>query len=157
MPITKPLVEPSSSFITTFVFDVAAPKERVWRALCDEVDAWWPRAMRSGPEGSRMRFEPSVGGRLREEWGNGAGVLWYTVVLLEPLKALELAGFMTASFGGPAISCVRVALEESSKGTKVTFVDGVQGRVAGDMQKKAHEGWQLVFHDGLKRHCEKKG
>ena len=155
MPTDRSNPEPSTSFSIRFTFEASVSRERAWRALCEEIDAWWPRDMRSGAADSRMRFESTIGGRLREEWGNG-GILWYTLVGIVPSVSLDLCGWITPQFGGPAFSCLRVELAGQGQTTKVTVIDGVQGRLGADMPEKVLEGWRLVFETAFKTYCETK-
>jgi uncharacterized protein YndB with AHSA1/START domain len=60
---------------------LAAPPEKVFAALTTEIDAWWPFRFRPN---ARVVFEPRVGGRMYEDWGDGQGALYGTCVHYEP-------------------------------------------------------------------------
>jgi len=52
---------------------IDAPREKVFDVVTEQVGEWFtPRFL----EGSRVVSEPWVGGRLYEDVGNGAGILW---------------------------------------------------------------------------------
>ena len=56
-----------------------APRERVWGALTDEINAWWlPDFHVVGPE-SVVTLDARAGGGLVEALPDGGSLLWYTV------------------------------------------------------------------------------
>jgi hypothetical protein len=61
--------------------EIAAPQERVFKAITTELDAWFPHRFK--PTG-KMVFEPFAGGRCYEDWGNGAGAHHVFIVWWEP-------------------------------------------------------------------------
>ena len=60
---------------------VEASPERVFEALTRDLDDWWPFRFR--PNG-KMVMECKIGGRLYEDWGDGAGAHHGMVVWWEP-------------------------------------------------------------------------
>ena len=68
-----------------------ASAERVFRALTEEVRAWFPHTY----GGDRVRaviIEPQVGGRHYEDWGDGLGHLYGHVTFYDPPRRLGLRG-----------------------------------------------------------------
>lgn len=61
--------------------ELAAPQEKVFRAICEEMNDWWPHRFK---EGGIVRVEPRIGGLIWEDWGNGNGAQYGTIVWLEP-------------------------------------------------------------------------
>ncbi|MEO2010992.1 MAG: hypothetical protein ABGX22_20120, partial [Pirellulaceae bacterium] len=58
---------------------IEASRQRVWRALNDQLSSWWlPVFHMLGPD-SIVTLEPWAGGRLYEKCGNDE-LLWYTVL-----------------------------------------------------------------------------
>lgn len=57
------------------------PPEVVFEALTTGLDKWWPHRSR---DGARIVYEPRVGGRLYEDWGNGAGLSYGEVIQYDP-------------------------------------------------------------------------
>ncbi len=68
---------------------IGAPRERVWRALVEETGQWWPSDFYVGQSPRGFILEARPGGRVYEDWGNEAGALWYTVLVVEPPAVLE--------------------------------------------------------------------
>lgn len=73
--------------------DIAAPRERVWQAFVFEQADWYP--YNYGGERTRsIVFEPFVGGRSYEDWGDDAGQLYGFVWHWDPPARLCLRGFL---------------------------------------------------------------
>jgi DNA-binding transcriptional ArsR family regulator len=66
--------------------------ERAFDALTVKIDDWWPH--RSRPEASVVT-EPGVGGRMYEDWGDGAGMLYGQWLIYEPPHQTVLVGTTT--------------------------------------------------------------
>lgn len=47
-----------------FEIDIDAPRERVWRALTDQLSSWWLKDFHVLGEDSIVTLEPTPGGRL---------------------------------------------------------------------------------------------
>jgi DNA-binding transcriptional ArsR family regulator len=130
--------------------EIAASRERVWRALVDETTRWWPRDFYTGAA-KGFHIEPKIGGRVYEDWGGGAGVLWYQVFAIHPGVSLDLHGAMGVPYG-PAITLLHLELAVTAEGTMLKVSDSTIG-VAGDRRART-EGWQRVFGEGLKAYVE---
>lgn len=154
MTYTPPLVLTAATTTIGLAFDVGAKRERVWRAITAETAAWWPKDMLVGGAESKLSFDARLGGRLSEEWGQGAGLTWYTVIAIEPLSTIDLAGHVTPRFGGPAISQLHIALSDRDGGTRISITDGVLGPARQDTQKRITEGWSLVFGNALSKYLD---
>lgn len=135
---------------------IEAPPERVWRALVEETGRWWPRDFYAGP-GESFVLEPRLGGRMYEDWGNGAGATWYTVTEIQPAKSLGLSGTMPAAFGGPALSLLRLVLRPEGPNGKATVLELTDSefRLATESARASlDEGWRLLFEQAFKRYVE---
>lgn len=139
-----------------FEITIAATPERVWRAFVAETSRWWLKDFYAGGEAARgFIVEPRLGGRLYEDWGDGAGVLWYTVIGLLPPQSLELAGHLTPAFGGPAKTYLKLTFEPISEGrTRLRVEDSILGRVSPASLEQSKSGWELLFGEGLKNFVE---
>ena len=136
---------------------IDAPRERVWRGLVDEIGLWWRRDFFVGKSVREFILEPRPGGRVYEDWGDGRGMLWYTVISIDQPAALQLAGHLLpgacgGSFGTTLLS---IELEEGRGGsTLLKLSDSVVGRLGPELTGNLTEGWQLLIRDALKPHVE---
>jgi uncharacterized protein YndB with AHSA1/START domain len=135
-------------------FPIAAPPERVWNALVRETGRWWPRGFYSDARATNMVFEPRLGGRLYEDWGEGRGRTWFTIETFDPPRVLEMAGHLYPAYGGPSVTLVRLEFVEEGKGTRLKLMDAVCGRVEEGTKKSLEEGWKALFGAGLKSFVE---
>lgn len=130
---------------------VAVSVQRLWEALFNSPEIWWPADHKAGPAGSTMTFEPKVGGHLKEATADGAGLIWYSVVALDPLRSVDLAGHLATRYGGPATSLLHIEVAPGpSDGTSILkLTDSVYGRVGPNMKASLTSGWQAIVGEGL--------
>ena len=130
--------------------DIDAPPPKVWTALTTHTTQWWPKSFYTGPARA-FHLEPRIGGRLYEDWGGGAGVIWYQVFAINPGVTIDLQGNLAVPFG-PGISLLHLALAAHGTGTRLTVSDSTIG-AGGDGTAK-ESGWREVFAEGLKPFVE---
>ncbi|QDU76123.1 hypothetical protein Pan97_31680 [Bremerella volcania] len=99
----------------------------------------------------RFVIEPVLGGRAFEDFGDGEGLVWYTVIGVDAGRELVLAGHLLPPFGGPATTALRVTLSAQADGTLVKIRDDRFGILGGDSPV---EGWRIVFDGGLRHYLE---
>jgi DNA-binding transcriptional ArsR family regulator/uncharacterized protein YndB with AHSA1/START domain len=134
---------------------IAAPPGRVWQALVEQTTQWWRRDFYVGKAARAFVIEPRPGGRMYEDWGDGAGMVWMNVIEVDPPRVLQLAGHLTAAFGGPANTHLRLTLESRGKGgTLLRLSEHAFGRVDDKMKAELHQGWTLLLAKGLKPFIE---
>ena len=130
---------------------VKKPRTTVWTSLFEQTTAWWPSDYYATTHPSRMVFEPILGGRLYEEAERGSGLLWYTVIAIEPPLSINLAGHIAPPFGGPATSLLRIDLESTSETTSLIRIsDSVFGCIDTNTKPRIAEGWLTVFSSAKK-------
>jgi uncharacterized protein YndB with AHSA1/START domain len=78
---------------------IAAPPARVWQAITAETSAWWPKEFHTSEGAKRFVIEPVLGGRVYEDFGEGDGLVWYSVIGVETGRELILAGHLLPPFG----------------------------------------------------------
>ncbi|MGL4423222.1 MAG: hypothetical protein ACRCZF_21345, partial [Gemmataceae bacterium] len=76
-------------------------RQRVWEALTEEVSAWWPRHFFNHPNPVGFVLEGKIGGRVFEDWGQGAGYLVGTVVVWAPQQRMTWACELYPDWCGP--------------------------------------------------------
>jgi uncharacterized protein YndB with AHSA1/START domain len=138
----------------TIQIRLEASRERVWQGLTTEIGKWWPESFFSGGEAGRRSFhlETRPGGGMWEEWDNGGGLLWATVVAVHPNEKLEVKGDVSPTWGGPGTWIGTWVLEGESEETQLTFTESVFGRVTQRYQQDKEKGWKFLFDQALRAH-----
>lgn len=147
----KPL--PPGALEATCEVVVRATRARAWRTFTKGVMTWWPAGFATR-KGARMVLEPRLGGRLREDWGRGAGLTWYTVEAIDPGRMLLLHGDIGAPYGGPARTHVEVTFEDAPGGTRVRLRDVVFAGATTALRDALASGWRIVIEDSFAAHFE---
>jgi hypothetical protein len=130
---------------------ISATPHRVWQALIEETQCWWPSDFATSERTKRFVIEPTLGGRVYEDYGSGEGLLWYTVIGLEVGTELILAGHLLPPFGGPATTALRLSLFARGSSTLLKIRDDRFGVLGCD---SPIEGWRFVFESGLRHFLE---
>lgn len=133
---------------------IDADRERVWRALTEETDAWWLPDFHMVAADSVVELEACAGGGLVEHRPGGGSLLWYTVQMCAPGETLHLVGHLAPAWGGPATTMLELTLEERDGGTVLRVRDALFGHVTDDTARSLADGWRQLFGDGLKAHAE---
>jgi hypothetical protein len=105
-------------------------------------------------EGSVVTFRAEAGGQLLEKREGGGSLLWYTVQSVDPGKSIHLVGYSFPEWGGPAVTMLKLAIEEVGRGCKLIVSDALLGHVSDKQIESLRQGWTELFTDGLKKHCE---
>jgi uncharacterized protein YndB with AHSA1/START domain len=134
---------------------IDASPERTWRAIVEETSRWWREGFYALPNAVGMRMEPRIGGWMYEHADDGSSVVWATVVAVQPGRSIDLAGNLTAAFGGPAHVLLRLELAAKGKTTVVKVSESRVGRVADDAAAQTKKAWSLLLDGGLKPYAEK--
>ncbi|MFO0922835.1 MAG: SRPBCC domain-containing protein [Pirellulales bacterium] len=129
---------------------IATNRERVWEAIARESHLWWPRDFVTSNRTQRFVIEAKLGGRVFEDFGDGDGLVWYTVIGIDSGRELTLAGHLLPPFGGPATTSLILTLEDHPKATLLRIRDHRFGAIGGS----PIEGWRQVFEDGLRSYLE---
>lgn len=138
----------------SFDIEIAAPPQVVWQSLTEQIQEWWLPDFHMMSEDSVVVFDPRAGGQLVERSESGGSLLWYSVLMSVPGQSVDLVGHVTAAYGGPATTMLRMNLEETPTGTKLEISDAIVGHVQESMVNSLESGWKLLFGDGLKKHAE---
>lgn len=128
--------------------DIEAPASQVWQALTNDIGKWWPADFYAGGEDGQRTFvlETHPGGRMYEQWDNG-GVLWGTVISVNPNKQLQVSGLIFPSFGGPTQWYGTWDLaEKNGKSTVLSFSEVGVGRVSESGTKEKNKGWGYLWN-----------
>ncbi|MDH3626523.1 MAG: SRPBCC domain-containing protein [Acidobacteriota bacterium] len=135
---------------------IAAPVDKVWQALTDDIGAWWPNEFYTGGDSETRTYtlEARPGGRMFEQWKNGGGTLWGTVVSLDPGKMLQVLGSSFPNWGGPTFGFGTWTLESAGDDTVLRFSESTMGRVSDQTKESKAKGWDFLFEKAMKSHLE---
>lgn len=133
--------------------DIAAPRERVWTALTDEVAAWWHPGFFSREGAERFVVEAELGGRVFEDWGGGQGLVWYRVTELVRSERMTWMGDLDLKHG-PARLQTSFRLEAVAGGTRLHLLECAFGRLPAKLRDDMAGGWQLLLGGCLKVFAE---
>jgi len=131
---------------------IAAPAARVWKALLEETTFWWSKDFYTSDKTRGVYFEAKLGGKLYEDYGNGAGAVWYEIFAFNPPHSLDLKGNLAVPYG-PAFSLLHLELKAEGNGTLFRLSDSTFSASKDDAQTKV-DGWRQLFEDGLKQYVE---
>jgi uncharacterized protein YndB with AHSA1/START domain len=127
----------------TMEIEIAAPPARVWHALTRQITSWWHPGF--SRKGAVFVIEPFPGGRVYEDWGDGQGLLWYTVALVAEGELLQLWGDLDQKHGGPARLHTTFRLRAEGKGTVLRLEECAFGKVDEKVKTSLSEGWTLLL------------
>jgi uncharacterized protein YndB with AHSA1/START domain len=137
---------------------IAATAADVWRALTEEIDAWWPDASYSGgsPDLRSMRLDARPGGQMAEHWGDGEGLVWGTVNTVERERLLEVSGLVFPRWGGPSMWFGSWELQPDGDRTRLRFTEAAFGRIPDGYRDDKEKGWRFLFDGALKAYLERR-
>ena len=130
-------------------YEIGAAPARVFEALTGEIGAWWTHAFKKG---KAVRFEPRVGGRFYEDWGDETGALYAHVTYIDPPAKLRLAGPMGMS--GAVASGMEFTLEDAGGKTRLTLVHDIMGTIPPDEVQSYRSGWKELLGVTLREYVE---
>jgi uncharacterized protein YndB with AHSA1/START domain len=135
--------------------EIAAPPAQVWTALTESIGEWWPAEFYAGGEAGKRSFalETVPGGRMVETWEGGGGILWGTVICVDPAVLLQVLGSLFPNWGGPSQSYGTWELQPNASGTTLKYSESTVGRVVDSHVDEKDKGWQFLFQT-LKAHLE---
>lgn len=133
---------------------IKAKPTRVWQALVEETTRWWHKDFYTNTAAKGFVIEPRLGGSVFEDWGDGSGQIWYSVIGIDPPNLLMLQGLLSPAFGGPATTLLQLDLKGTGKTTILRLSDTIFGRVGDEKLTQTREGWTMLLDAGLRAHVE---
>ena len=117
--------------------------EKLWQVLTRQIGEWWPNEFYAGGQDGKRNFllETNPGGRMYEEWDNGGGVLWGTVICSDPGSRLQILGSLFPNWGGPSQWYGTWDLKANETGTTLTFSETAMGKVSESGTAEKDKGW----------------
>lgn len=126
---------------------INAPPEKVWAALTDRIGEWWPADFYAGGEDGKRNYvlEAHPGGRMYEDWGDGSGNLWATVIGVQPNELLQVVGHVLPNWGGPTQWYGTWKLKGDASGTTMSYSESDVGRVSAEGSAEKDKGWSFLW------------
>lgn len=133
---------------------IDAPREKVWETLTSRATDWWHRDYYTGAAPRGFVFEAKLGGRVYEDWGDGDGAVWYTVVSMKRGESLSLVGTVVCGPIGLETIFDKITLVDRPGGTLLRMETRAMGVLGDDFGALSEAGWTLLFGDCLKTFIE---
>ncbi|MEM8907735.1 MAG: helix-turn-helix domain-containing protein [Bacteroidota bacterium] len=141
---------------TTIAVETAieASRTKVWQALTMEIGQWWDKAFYTSPATQDFVLETKLGGLMYEDTGNDEGVVWATVLSIHTPHHLLLKGSLSPDLGGPAISFLKITLEDRTQQTLLRLNDTILGEFSEEWVGSVRNNWTQLFGQSLKSYVE---
>ena len=140
-----------SSFQIEQQIEINAPIKDVSHSLIYDINDWWE--FRFEEENSHITFDPKVGGFFMENWGNGQGAIWGTVLYYKEHEEIRLQGLL--GMQGAVNSHYSYRLESHGEATTVKLSHSAVGLLDPKWEEAHSSGWTLLLNK-LKVHVEAK-
>jgi len=132
-------------------FTIEANPDRVFRAVTEEVGAWWDHSFEEDHQG--IHLETKLGGRFYEDWGGGGGAVYATVQVLRPGRYLKLRGPM--GMDGAVAGVIELELVPKGEATLVKLSHSAVGEITEETRANYSKGWTVLLGTNLKDFVEK--
>ncbi len=129
---------------------IAAPPAKVFKALTDDIGAWWgaPYLSRDAVD---MSLDGVLGGPFQEIWTNGGGRLLGSVTAIDSPGLIEISG---PFHFGLVHGIAEFRLNAVGKGTLLNFTHRAIGVVEEKFAEAAKGGWGDLLGERLRRYAE---
>lgn len=128
--------------------------EVAWNAYLSENHKWWPSDMYTSPKTKEFVVEKKLGGLLYEDFGDGDGLVWGTIIGLDKPNSILIKGTLAKEFGGPATTIEKISFKKEGDQTKVSYHIDFVGVVDEKTKTSLAEGWQMILDKYYKPYCE---
>lgn len=134
-------------------YEIQARPERIWRAITEEISAWWGAPYKCCDDTVDIALELRGGGALLETGADGTHVVWGIVSGFTPDSYLELEG--SCGMDWPCFGNWSYTLEGSGSGsTTLKFSHRALGLFMPRQQQNYGKGWDDLLGQRLKSWCE---
>lgn len=127
---------------------VDAPIERVFKALTEELDAWWPHRFK--PD-STVHAEVEPGGKIRECFKEGGGALYGEFLYMDAPYKIGSGGSSCLCRGYAAYTMDNLERTEDG-GTLIKRKFQVWGSVSDDAEQMYRGGVSSILHKAFKEY-----
>lgn len=147
----KPMTNPEFRLVKVEMeLRIRASKEKLFAALTDEYDAWWPRRYK---EDSTCTFDARPGGSIVENFKNGGGAVTGTVMYVDAPHKLIATGPSALCRGFEAYN-VQSIEDDGEGGSILKRSMELWGNVSEEMEKSFRDGGRQLLEDALKGYLE---
>jgi len=127
---------------------------KAWDAYMTDNAKWWPKDMYTSPKTKRFVVEKKLGGLLYEDFGEGEGLVWGSIIGLDKPNTILIKGTLAKEFGGPATTIEKIGFQQDGENTKVSYHIDFVGVVDEKTKNSLAEGWQMILDKYYKPYCE---
>ncbi len=127
---------------------------KAWDAYITENHKWWPADMYTSPKTKQFIIEKKLGGLLYEDYGNGEGLIWGSIIGLDKPNSIHIKGTLAKEFGGPATTIEKISFQQVGDHTEVSYHIDFVGVVDDKTTSSLAEGWQIILNNHYKPYCE---
>jgi uncharacterized protein YndB with AHSA1/START domain len=137
-PVSAEVVDSSpGGFATKSVVLIAAPPDRVYAALVQEVGRWWDSAHTYSGDSRNLSIDPRPGGCFCERLGEQGAIMHLSVVYVAPRQVLRLVGGLGPLQESGVAGSLTWSLAGKGDATEVTLAYVVGGFRPGGLQTLA--------------------
>jgi uncharacterized protein YndB with AHSA1/START domain len=126
----------ANGFVSEWDITIAAPRERVFRALTAEVGRWWDPAHSYSGDAANFSIDARAGGCFCEQLADGS-VAHMTVVFVERNKELRMLGGLGPLQGMAVSGSMTFTLSDAGTGTRLQYYYTVGGYAPDGIDKLA--------------------
>ena len=153
---TDSVVKPTGAILAEMELPINAPRKAVWDAFVNEAGDWWHKDFITSKGPAKFVVDAKIGGHMYEDAGDGAGLIWFTILGVVPQEMIYVLGHMRPPYGGPAMALITFTFEEKGENETIFKVsDATFGHVSEELVAGAETGWKMLFTE-LKTYVEKK-
>ncbi len=140
-----------NSFEVSVVVD--HDKAHAWEFYFNQINSWWSTDFHTSPRTKRFAVDTFIGGYAYEDYGEGGGLVWGTVIGVDYTNWLLIQGHLSRDFGGPVITLEKFMFDESQNQTKVTYFCDFIGNIPAKNVLSLKKGWEKIILVHYKNYC----
>ncbi len=150
-------ITPAGVFTSTYCWSYPCKPRPLWMALTTGINRWWQPAFFAQASSKTFKLEPRLGGMMGEVGpaSGNAGVIWGTVMGVDPGRWLLVVGHTTPRWGGPHTGTMEFTIAAAPCGASLTLVHAVFGNATAATRRSLSEGWSALFDTALRAHLSK--
>ncbi len=125
---------------------IGADTKTVFDHLTNDVSQWWDHSFSESPKS--ITLEPKVGGKFWEDFGDGNGALYCTIMQIEQNRKIVMQGPM--GMPGAVLGSITFELSGEDNQTTLRLSHRAFGDVTDEHKQKYSKGWVALLEGRLK-------